>query len=82
MKGSTINEVILSLHPLLFHIFYTMVAFFGQTNVFIKHNSAMICASVLIIGAVHELLTTFCRALYFVGSHIVNLCKRAKTKDE
>jgi hypothetical protein len=80
-KDSNLNQVVLSLHPLLFHVFFAVVSIFGERSMFIKHNSTMICAIILMVGAVHELLTAFCKALYFIGSQIAKLCKRAKTKD-
>jgi hypothetical protein len=80
-KNSNLNQVILSLHPLLFHVFYALVSIFGERSMFIKHNSTMLCAIILMVGAVHELLTALCKALYFIGSQVVNLCRRAKTTD-
>jgi hypothetical protein len=49
----TINDLILSLHTLLFHFFFMIMAIFGPQNLFIKHNCAMMCAIIMLVGAVH-----------------------------
>jgi hypothetical protein len=75
------NEVILSLYPLVFHLCFIMIAVFGNYSISLKHHASMVCAIVIFLGAIHELLTLFIRVMMFFIVEIYKLLKKIQDKE-